>query len=169
MLCLCIKKEKTLKLSHISTTEKSLFNNLSHHIKGQSSGIIGQFSNKTKWWRKSTWRKVRSYFNNDYFKMPNVQGSVEFFENILKLDENINMAKNWKPGTLCLVGLCLVIYWKNSTMLQLVDMDVRSQLLYIFLYSWHQLWKLIMVSLLKPLWLDCAGTAQIKVRPANAK
>ena len=41
--------------------------------------------------------------------MFNVQVSVEFFESILKLDENINMSKILKLGILCLVGLLLLL------------------------------------------------------------
>ena len=41
--------------------------------------------------------------------MFNVQVSVEFFESILKLDENINMSKILKLGILCLVGLMLLL------------------------------------------------------------
>ena len=41
--------------------------------------------------------------------MFNVQVSVEFFESILKLDENIYMSKILKLGILCLVGLLLLL------------------------------------------------------------
>ena len=41
--------------------------------------------------------------------MFSVQVSVEIFESILKLDENINMSKILKIEILCLVGLHLVI------------------------------------------------------------
>lgn len=95
------QKKKMLKVSQVTTTEKSLIHNLPYNTIIPSSGIMGQVSGKINWWGKSTWRKRVFIFSITI--IPECTSAELFLKN-LKPWRNINISKIFKSKILCLIG-----------------------------------------------------------------